>query len=404
MIPFSPPHIKQEAIDEVVDTLRSGWITTGPKTKLFEKKLEEYCGNPKTLCVSSGTFGLEIMLRWFGVKAGDEVIIPAYTYTATASTVVHTGAKPVMVDVNADDFTVDIEAIRRAITPRTKVIIPVDLGGLPIDSRKIIEMVKSDEMLKLFAPNTENQTKLGRILVLTDAAHSLGAKVEGNKVGTLSDTAVFSFHAVKNLTTAEGGAIAFNLPMPFDNAEVYNSLNIMSLHGQTKDALAKTKIGGWQYDVVEAAYKGNMTDIQASLGLVALKYYEIDNLPRRKEIVDAYQKAFSKYAWAQLPIFKDNKRESSYHLYLLRIVNISEDQRDQIIQKIVEKGVSVNVHYRPLPMHSAYYKMGYRVENYPISWDSYKREITLPVFQDLTDAQLNKVIEAVEQSVNEIIL
>ncbi len=404
MIPFSPPHIKQEAIDEVVDTLKSGWITTGPKTKLFEKKLEEYCGNPKTLCVSSGTFGLEIMLRWFGVKAGDEVIIPAYTYTATASTVVHTGAKPVMVDVNADDFTVDIEAIRRAITPRTKVIIPVDLGGLPIDSRKIIEMVKSDEMLKLFSPNTENQTKLGRILVLTDAAHSLGAKVEGNKVGTLSDTAVFSFHAVKNLTTAEGGAIAFNLPMPFDNAEVYNSLNIMSLHGQTKDALAKTKIGGWQYDVVEAAYKGNMTDIQASLGLVALKYYEIDNLPRRKEIVDAYQKAFSKYAWAQLPIFKDNKRESSYHLYLLRIVNISEDQRDQIIQKIVEKGVSVNVHYRPLPMHSAYYKMGYRVENYPISWDSYKREITLPVFQDLTDAQLNKVIEAVEQSVNEIIL
>ncbi len=244
---------------------------------------------------------------------------------------------------------------------------------------------------------------LGRILVLSDSAHSLGAKYKGKRAGTFTDLTVFSFHAVKNLTTAEGGAIAFNLPSPFDNKKVYDELNIKSLHGQSKDALAKTRIGGWQYDVIEAAYKGNMTDIQASLGLVALKYYEIDNLPRRKDIVRRYQTAFASYDWAELPLIEDNDRESSYHLYLLRIKDISEAQRDRIIQRIFAKNVSVNVHYRPLPLHTAYRNMGFRMEDYPVAFENYVREISLPVYQDLSDRQVAEVIEAVVNSVKEVL-
>ena len=404
MIQFSPPHIKEEAIQEVADTLRSGWITTGPKTKLFEKRLEEYCGNPKTLCVSSGTFGLEIVLRWFGVGEGDEVIIPAYTYTATASSVVHTGAKPIMVDIQPNNFLISIENIRKAISPRTKVILPVDLGGIPADYDAINALVREEKIKSLFTAKTENQKQLGRILVLSDSAHSLGAKYQGKRAGTFTDITVFSFHAVKNLTTGEGGAIAFNLPHPFDNQEVYKELNIMSLHGQSKDALAKTQIGGWQYDVIEAAYKGNMTDIQASLGLIALKYYEIDNLPRRKAIVNAYQNAFGKYDWAELPEFMNAEKESSYHLYLLRIRNITEEQRNLIIQKIFEKEVSVNVHYRPLPMHTAYHNMGYKIEDFPIAFENYTREISLPVYQDLSDKEVVTVINAVVNSIKEILI
>ncbi len=403
MILFSPPHIKDEAISEVADTLRSGWITTGPKTKLFEQKLEAYCGNPKTLCVSSGTFGLEIMLRWYGVGEGDEVIVPAYTYTATASCVVHTGATPVMVDIQPDNFLMNVARLREAISPRTKVIIPVDLGGLPADYDAINALVREAGIRSLFRPDTPEQEMLGRILVLSDSAHSLGAKYKGKRAGTFTDLTVFSFHAVKNLTTAEGGAIAFNLPLPFDNKKVYDELNIKSLHGQSKDALAKTRIGGWQYDVIEAAYKGNMTDIQASLGLVALKYYEVDNLPRRKAIALQYQRAFASFDWAELPLLEAPDRESSYHLYLLRIKDISEAQRDRIIQCIFAKNVSVNVHYRPLPLHTAYRNMGFRVEDYPVSFENYVREISLPVYQDLTDSQVKTVIDAVISSVNEVL-
>jgi dTDP-4-amino-4,6-dideoxygalactose transaminase len=402
MIKFSPPHIKEEAIQEVTNTLRSGWITTGPKTKQFEKKLEEYCGNPKTLCVSSGTFGLEIILRWYGVGEGDEVIIPAYTYTATASSVIHTGAKPVMVDIQADNFLIDVEKLRQAISSRTKVILPVDLGGLPADYQAINTLVKEEKIKSLFKAKTKNQELLGRILVLSDSAHSLGAKYQNKLAGTFTDVTVFSFHAVKNLTTAEGGAIAFNLPPPFDNQRVYNELNIMSLHGQSKDALAKTQIGGWQYDVIEAAYKGNMTDIQASLGLIALKYYELDNLPRRKDIMNTYQKAFGNYEWAQLPELINEDKESSYHLYLLRIKDITEKQRNLIIQKIFEKDVSVNVHYRPLPMHTAYRNMGYKIYDFPVAFDNYSREISLPVYQDLSDTDVGKIIDAVITSVEEL--
>jgi dTDP-4-amino-4,6-dideoxygalactose transaminase len=400
MIPFSPPHIKQEAIDEVADTLQSGWITTGPKTKLFEKKITAYCGHPKTICTSSATFGLEIILRWFGVGEGDEVIIPAYTYSATANVVVHTGATPVMVDTNAHDFNINLKAISQAITSKTKVIIPVDIGGFPANYAGINALVK--EKKALFSAQTENQKKLGRILVMSDAAHSFGAHYGGKKTGGLTDITVFSFHAVKNLTTAEGGAIALNLPQPFDHEEIYKYLNTISLHGQSKDAFAKTQKGAWRYDVVDAGYKGNMTDIQASLGLVALKYYEIDNLPRRKEIMQTYQRAFSKYSWAELPLMKDDQRETSYHLFLLRVKDISEQQRDLMIHEIFEREVAVNVHFIPLPMHSAYKNRGFQMKDYPQAFDNYSREITLPVYQDLTDEQVSTVIEVVVESVKKV--
>jgi len=402
MIPFSPPHIKQEAIDEVVDTLKSGWITTGPKTKLFETKLTEYCGNKKTLCVNSATFGLEIILRWFGVGEGDEVIIPAYTYTATANTVIHTGAKPVMVDINSDDFNINIDAVKKAITEKTKVIIPVDIAGLPACYDAINDLVESSEIKSKFIPANEIQKQLGHILVLSDAAHSLGATYKNKYTGTLADITVFSFHAVKNLTTAEGGAIALNLK-EFDNDKIYSELNILSLHGQSKDALAKTKVGAWRYDVIDAGYKGNMTDIQASLGIVALKYYEIDNLPRRREIMMKYQQEFSKHDIFQLPIIENNEKKSSYHLYTLRIKNINERQRDEIIQAIFEQGVSVNVHFQPLPLLSAYKKRNYNIKDYPVAFDNYSREISLPVYQDLTNEQVNTTIETVIEATTKII-
>lgn len=403
MIPFSPPNITEEAINEVVDTLRSGWITTGPKTKLFEKKLTEYCGNKATLCVNSATFGLELILRWYGVGEGDEVIIPAYTYTATASTVIHVGAKPVMVDVNSDDFNINVEAIKKAITEKTKVIIPVDFAGLPVDIDKINNLVRSDEVVKLFKANSKNQQKLGRILVMSDAAHSFGAEYQGKRVGALTDIAVFSFHAVKNLTTAEGGAIALNLPDDFDNDEVYKYLNTFSLHGQSKDALAKTKKGAWKYDIIEPAYKGNMTDIQASLGLVALKNYDTETLKKRKYIFDKYSSAFVKYQWAQIPVYQDNIRKSSCHVYALRVKNITKNQRDEIIQKIFDKDVSVNVHFQPLPLLTAYKKLGYKINDYTLSFDNYCREISLPVFDTITDEQIEVVIRTVVSSVKEII-
>lgn len=402
-IPFSPPHIKEEAIEEVADTLRSGWITTGPKTKLFEQKITEYCRAKKTLCVNSATFGLEICLRWFGVGEGDEVIIPAYTYTATANTVAHTGAKIVMVDANSDDFNLNLEEVKKAITPRTKVIVPVDIAGLPVNTRELINYLEQDEVKSMFSASSENQKKLGRVLVLSDAAHSIGACLFGERIGKFSDITVFSFHAVKNITTAEGGAIAFHLPEPFDHEEIYKEINMISLHGQSKDALAKTQKAAWRYDVLHTGYKGNMTDIQASLGLIALKYYEVDNLPRRKEIMNYYQSVFSKYEWAQTPIFKDEIKETSYHIYTLRINGINEMQRDQIIDEIFETGVSVNVHFQPLPMLSVFKNLGFDIEDFPVAFCNYSREITLPVYQDLTDEQMKYVAENVVASIEKVL-
>ncbi len=396
MIPFSPPSISQDAINEVVDTLKSGWITTGPKTKLFEKRISEYCGNAATLALNSATAGLELMLRWFGVKPGDEVILPAYTYAATANVVVHCGAKPVFADVKASDFNIDVSEIKKNITNRTKVIMPVDFGGYPVDYSEIMNLVQTNKIQNKFIAETENQTKLGRILVLADSAHSFGGEYDGKKIGTQADIAVFSFHAVKNLTTAEGGAVALNLPYPFDNQDVYKYLNMFSLHGQNKDALAKTQIGNWRYDILEAGYKSNMTDILASIGLAELKIYESETLPKRNYIFERYTDFFSNYTdFFQVPEFQNSQKKSSYHVYALRIKNASEEQRSAIMAEIFAKGVSVNVHFLPVPSFSFYRNLGYDAQNYPIALDNSDREISLPVFFDLSDNQIDTVIKTV---------
>ncbi len=402
MIPFSPPRMDQKIIDEVVSALKSGWITTGPRVRKFEQNLTEYAGHKATLCTSSGSAGLELMLRWFGVKEGDEVILPAYTYCATANVIVHCGAKPVFVDV-ATDFNISMEAIEKAITNKTKVILPVDLAGFPCDYTEINELVKRKDIKAKFSPNTEEQKKLGRILVLSDAAHSVGAIYEGEKTGKLTDVTVYSFHAVKNLTTAEGGAVCLNLPEPFENEMIHKYLKMKSLHGQSKDAFSKTQIGGWRYDVIEPGYKFNMTDIAAAMGLVELERYDSDMLVHRKKIFDAYSNIFSKFDWAQLPDYETKEKVSSYHVYLIRIKGITEEQRDQIIQKIYEKEVAVNVHFIPLPMMTYYKKQGYSIDNFPVSYDNFARVISLPVYYDLTDEQVQFVGNTVKESVEEVL-
>ena len=388
----------QLIIDEVIDTLKSGWITTGPKTKLFEKELTKYAGHKSTLCLNSASAGLELMLRWYGVKEGDEVIVPAYTYSATANVVVHCGAKPVFVDIN-DDFNISIQTIEKAITKNTKVIMPVDVGGFPCDYDEINALVNQENIKRLFTANTDEQKKLGRILILSDAAHSLGGIYKGLKVGNLTDITVYSFHAVKNLTTAEGGAVCLNLPEPFDNDEIYKELNIKSLHGQNKDALAKTQIGNWRYDIVEAGYKYNMTDIQASMGLVEIRRYDADMIPKRKHIFDKYTQELSKYDWAILPEYENEHKISSYHVFLLRIKDITEEQRNKIIGEIFANEVAVNVHFVPLPMMTYYNNMGYDINDFPISYNNYSKEISLPVYYDLTDENIKTVIDAIVKSV-----
>ena len=398
MIPFSPPRIDEATVAEVTAALTSGWITTGPRVKKLEEQLAAYCGISNVLCVSSNSAGLELMLRWFGVRAGDEVIVPAYTYCATANVVVHCGARPVLVDVG-DDFCINVEAVRRAITPRTKVIMPVDLGGFPCDYDELNALVREPAIVAQFTPNTDEQRRLGRILVLADAAHSIGAKYKGKAAGSLTDLSVFSFHAVKNLTTAEGGAICLNLPEPFDNEQLYKRLRIMSLHGQSKDAFAKTQIGNWRYDVTEAGFKCNMTDVLAAIGLVELQRYDSENLPKRKWIFDTYSAAFAKYPQFNVPVYETADKTSSYHLYLLRINNITEEERDKIIQRISEQEVSVNVHYLPLTMLSFYKNGGYNIGDYPVTYRNYACEITLPVYYDLTPEQVETVIQAVMNAV-----
>ncbi|HTB07760.1 MAG TPA: DegT/DnrJ/EryC1/StrS aminotransferase family protein [Bacteroidia bacterium] len=401
MISFSPPRIDDKIIEAVTEVLRSGWITTGPKTKLFEKKIAEHCGCPAVLCLNSATAGLELALRWYGVGEGDEVILPAYTYAATANVVMHCGAIPVLADINKDDFNISLKEIEKKITAKTKVIMPVDFGGLPCDYKAIMAIAESNK--GKFSAKTETQKQLGRILVLADAAHSFGATYNNKKTGTGVDIVVFSFHAVKNLTTAEGGAMAFNLPAPFDNTAIYKALCVKSLHGQDKDALAKTQKGNWRYDIVEAGYKCNMTDIMAAVGLVELERYNDDTLVRRKAIVSAYQKALSVCKWAETPIYKDDNRESSYHLYPLRIKGIDENKRDEIMQRIFDKDVSVNVHFIPLPLMSFYKNLGYKMNEYPVAYDNFSREISLPVYYNLTDKEVQTVINVVIKSVEEVI-
>lgn len=398
-VPFSPPFISEEMINEVVDTLRSGWITTGPKTKLFEQRLSEFNGCQKTLCVGSATAGMELVLRWFGVGADDEVIVPSYTYCATANAVINLGARPVMVDVNEDDLCMNIELVRAAITSKTKVIVPVDLGGFPADQEALMELVNLPENRSNFNAANERQSQIGRVLIMTDAAHSLGAQIGNKTVGSITDFTVFSFHAVKNLTTAEGGAIAINV----DGADdIYAQLNTKSLHGQSKDALAKTKLGQWRYDVHEIGQKSNMTDIQASLGLIQLRDYP-DFLIRRAEVFAKYDAAFSDVNQFIQPVSEKQNGRSSFHFYALRIKGISEDDRSRIIGLMAEHGVATNVHYVPLPMLTAYKNLGYDIADHPIAKQAFEHVITLPVFNGITDEQVNLVISTLRSSLRKVL-
>ena len=400
-IPFSPPYIDQDIIDEVVDTLRSGWITTGPKVKALEQEVMKLSGAPQALCVNSWTSGAMLMLKWFGVTAGDEVIIPAYTYSATALAVLHCGAVPVMVDIN-DDFTINLQQVREKITAKTKVIMPVDIAGWPCDYAAFNALVNEDAIKKQFTVNHPNQRRLGRILILSDAAHSIGATVQNVETGLLTDITIFSFHAVKNITTAEGGVICLNLPSPFNNTDEYGYLRMMTLNGQTKDAFTKAKAGGWRYDIVDLGLKINMPDVCAAIGLAQIRKYSADLLTQRKRVFDQYSAAFGKFEWAQLPPQDNEKRRSSYHLYALRIKNITEEQRDAMIEAISKTGVAVNVHFIPMPMLSLFKNLGYRVADYPVAYDNYSREISLPIYPQLTTEQVNFIIEAVANAYNSL--
>ncbi len=400
-VPFSPPRMDKKMADAVVDTLYSGWITTGPKTRKLEEELTKYTGGKSTVCLNSATAGLELALRWFGVQEGDEVILPAYTYCATANVVMHCGATPVLVDIQ-DDFNIDVSKIEAAITEKTKVIMPVDIAGMPIDYDELHTMLAKSEVRSKFKPKSEEQEKLGRIMVLADAAHSIGATYKGNNSGTLADISSFSFHAVKNLPTAEGGSVIINLPEQFDAAKVQKQFKVKSLHGQSKDALEKTKAGGWRYDITEPGYKCNMTDIQAALGLVELERYDTDMLVKRKYIFDKYNEALGKYPWANIPVYKTADKQSCFHIYMLRINGASEAQRDQVIEKISEQKIAVNVHFQPIPLLTAYKKFGYKMSDFPVAWKNYQEEITLPVFYDITDEQIGWVTDAVITAVKEV--
>ncbi len=397
-IPFSPPRVDQITVDAVREVLLSGWITTGPKTRALEEEIAQYIHAEAVLCLNSWTNACELMLRKFGVGEGDEVIIPAYTYAATANIVIHLGAKPVMLDINPKTFHITPEAIAQAFTKNTKVVMPVDIGGLPVDYQGIMATLQNTP----FQANSELQEQLGRPLFLSDAAHSFGATYQGKAVGTQADVTGYSFHAVKNLTTAEGGALAFHLPNGIDQAALRKSINISALHGQTKDALEKTAGSSWKYDVIEAGFKCNMTDLQAAIGLVELERYG-ETLKRRKVICQQYLEGFKDQSWFVAPHFEDNNRESSYHLFMLRIDGATEAQRDEIMERVQNDGVSVNVHFQPLPLLSFYRGLGYEMKDYPASFNAYSQEISLPVYYDLTDSQVQRVIETVKKAVAQVL-
>jgi dTDP-4-amino-4,6-dideoxygalactose transaminase len=402
-IPFSPPFIDDDVKREVLDALESGWITSGPKVLELEKLVAQYAGVSHAACCSSATAGLQLLLHWYGVGPGDEVIIPAYTYAATALVVLHTGAKPVMIDVG-DDFNIDISKIESHITEKTKAIIPVDIAGWPCDYEKINNLIKAESVRKRFKPANENQQKLGRIMVLADAAHSIGATYQGAPAARHADFTVYSFHAVKNITTAEGGAICINLPAAFDHHQLYKTIKLFSLNGQTKDALSKTQGAGWRYDIVLAGFKMNMPDICAAIGLAQLRKYDTVILHERYRVVKTYEKLLSQYKWAQLPVVENTNRTSSYHLYALRINHISEQQRDAIIDEITKTGVSVNVHFQPLPYLTLFKKQGYRMEDFPVSFDSYSREISLPVYPQLDDQKIEYIVKAISDAYETVVL
>ncbi|MFA9375902.1 MAG: DegT/DnrJ/EryC1/StrS family aminotransferase [Lachnotalea sp.] len=388
-ITFSPPDISQEEINEVIDTLRSGWITTGPKTKLFEKQIANYCHTSKAVCLSSATAAMEMTLRILGVGLGDEVITSAYTYTASASVITHVGAKVVLVDSGKNSVHIDYDAIANAITEKTKVIIPVDIAGVMCDYDKILEAVECKK--NLFKPSNEIQKLFGRVIILADAAHSIGATYKRKKSGEVADFTSFSFHAVKNITTAEGGAVTWRDFDGLDNEEIYKQYMLLSLHGQSKDALAKTTLGSWEYDIIAPNYKCNMTDIMSSLGLVQLKRYP-QILMRRKEIIEKYDELLADFNATSLSHYDENYA-SCGHLYLLRLDGKDEEFRNDVITKMAEKGIATNVHYKPLPLHTAYKNLGFRIEDYPNAFDMYRNEITLPLHTLLTNEDIEYVVK-----------
>ena len=388
-IEFSPPDITQLEIDEVVDTLKSGWITTGPKTKRLEQELSAFTNTDKTVCLNSATAAMELTLRVLGVEEGDEVITCAYTYTASASVIHHVGAKIVLVDCNKEDKFMDLKALENAITEKTKVIIPVDLAGKPCKYDEIFEIVEKKK--SLFKPNNKLQEKIGRVIVMADAAHSLGAVYKGKPSGSIADFTCFSFHAVKNFTVAEGGSVTWNRDLGLDNDEIYREFQLLSLHGQSKDALSKMKPGSWEYDIVAPNYKCNLTDIASGIGLAQLKRYP-NLLKRRFEIVERYNRGFEGTRIKPFVHFEED-RKSCCHLYIVNIDGASEEERNELIVKMAERGISTNVHYKPLPMHTAYKNLGFDIKDYPNAYDNYKSEITLPLHTLLTDEQVDYVIE-----------
>ncbi|RKR07168.1 dTDP-4-amino-4,6-dideoxygalactose transaminase [Maribacter vaceletii] len=401
MIPFSPPYINQNVIDEVVESLQSGWITTGPKVKLLEQEIAKHIDIQNVLCVNSWTSGAIMILRWLGLKEGDEVIIPAYTYSATALAVLHAGGKPVMVDVN-DDFNMDPKKVKEAITKRTKAIIPVDFAGYPCNYNQLNKIAKDKSVKQLFNPTSKIQKKINRILILSDAAHSLGATYKNKSIGHSADITIFSLHAVKNITTAEGGAIVLNMPTPFSNDDLYSELRRMTLNCQTKDAFTKSKGGNWRYDITGLGMKINMADINAAIGLAQIREYP-KLLERRKLIFTKYLDAFKKLDWTILPSIKDEDRESSCHLFPLRISSITEDQRDLIIDEISKLGISVNVHFIPLPMLTFFKELKYDIKDYPLAYKNYASEISLPIYPQLNDNQVDKIIHVVLNSYKKVI-
>lgn len=387
-IPFSPPDISEREAKAVAEVLRSGWITTGPKTKEFERRIAEHCHTSKAVCLNSATSCMELILRILGIGPGDEVITSAYTYTASASVICHVGATPVLVDTAPDSFEMDYDALSKAITTRTKVIIPVDIAGIVCDYERILEIAEGKR--SLFTPANDIQKAFGRVIVLADAAHAFGASRNGRMCGEIADFTSFSFHAVKNLTTAEGGALTWRDVDGLDNEYLYKQFMLYSLHGQSKDAFAKTQLGAWEYDILYPAYKCNMTDITAAIGLVQLDRYP-ELLQRRREIIGKYDSALKGCNLQILDHFTD-KSQSSGHLYFARMLGKSEAERNSVIVKMAERGISTNVHYKPLPMMTAYRNIGFDIKDFPNAYKQYACEITLPLHTRLTDEQIDFVV------------
>ncbi len=387
-IPFSPPDMSELEIKEVSDALRSGWITTGPKTKELEKRIAQYCGVKRAVCLNSQTACAELALRVLGIGEGDEVIVPAYTYTASASVVCHVGAKLVLIDCQKDSTEMDYEQVERAINVNTKAIIPVDIAGVPCDYERLFSIVNKKK--SMFSAKNKIQRAIGRVAIMADTAHSFGAFWRDKHIGSVADFSSFSFHAVKNLTTAEGGALTWREIDGVDSDEIYSQLQLFSLHGQSKDALAKTKLGAWEYDVIGTWYKCNMTDIAAGIGLAQLSRYS-EMIERRKQIIKKYDEAFTPLGIKPLKHYTDTY-QSSGHLYITRVPNVTLEQRNKIIIDMAEAGIACNVHYKPLPMHTAYKNLGFDIKDFPNAYDFFANEITLPLHTRLTDEEVEYVI------------